>query len=430
MTQLHELAKRLQELDDQLANCMKCGMCQAVCPVFGKTGLEGDVTRGKISLLEGLAAEILKNPRGVDEQLNRCLMCGTCEANCPSGVKISDIFFKARIIMTDYHGLSWVKKMIFRGMLSNPRFFDGLVKLGSTFQGIFTRKVDPLLDTSCAAINLSILQDRHFNTLAKKALHQEVPELDTPAGKRGLRVAFFTGCMIDKVYPSVGLAAIEILKNNGVGIFLPANQACCGIPALTSGDKKTFEKLTAMNLKIFNQGQFDYLVTTCASCTSTVKELWPKMYDGDAKLRAFAQTLAEKTMDISQFLVDVLGIDEYPSANGKKVTYHDPCHLKNSLHIIGQPRALIEASGQTLVEMKDAGKCCGCGGSFNVQHYDLSKMIGQEKAKNICAANADIVATSCPACMLQISDQLSHVKKNLEVKHVVELYAEAMKQKE
>ena len=92
MADLRELQRLLLEIDDQLAACMRCGMCQAVCPLFRETGRETDVTRGKLALLEGLAAEILHDAQGIDTTLNRCLLCGTCQANCPSGVQIIDIF--------------------------------------------------------------------------------------------------------------------------------------------------------------------------------------------------------------------------------------------------------------------------------------------------------------------------------------------------
>jgi glycolate oxidase iron-sulfur subunit len=269
--------------------------------------------------------------------------------------------------------------------------------------------------------------DRHFKTLAATPLHRSVPELDTPAGASGIKVAFFTGCVIDKVFPQVGEAALAVLAQKGVGVFLPADQACCGIPALSSGDRKTFDKLVAMNMKHFAAFDFDYLLSACATCTSTIKELWPRMFTGDAALMAGIRELADKTMDISQLLVDVIGVKVVRTAGGSNVTYHDPCHLKNGLGITAQPRTLIKAAGCTYREMREAGSCCGCGGSFNIAHYDLSKKIGARKVENIIESGADTLATSCPACMLHITDMLSRKKAGINVKHVIELYADALK---
>ncbi len=423
MTDIHKLAQMFKELDDQLVGCMRCGMCQAVCPVFAQTGREADVTRGKLALLDGLASEMLTDSEGVNEKLNRCLLCGTCQANCPSGVSIMDIFFKARAIMTGYFGLSPVKKVIFRGMLKNPKLFNALTDMGAKFQGVFTKNADDLLGSSCARFNAPIIGDRHFKGLADKPLHKIVPELDTPAGKSGIKVALYVGCVIDKVFPHVGEAILEVLERHGVGVFMPSGQACCGIPALASGDNDTFNSLVGMNVDRFRDGEFDYLVTGCATCTSTIKELWPTMYKGESARKYDIGVLERKTMDISQFLVDIIGLKP-GNGDGRTVTYHDPCHLKNGLGITAQPRAVIRAAGCDFKEMNEAGTCCGCGGSFNIAHYDLSKKIGGRKADNVVASGADTVATSCPACMMQLTDMLSQKKAGVSVKHVIELYAD------
>lgn len=427
MATLHALSARLKELDDQLINCMRCGMCQAVCPLFAQTGKESDVTRGKLALLDGLASEILRDATGVNEKLNKCLLCGTCQSNCPSGVKVLDIFIKARAVMTEYFGLSRIKRAIFRGMLARPELFNKLLSFGAVFQSLFTRKVDEMLGSSCARFQAPIIGDRHFPSLADKPLHTIVAAKDTPAGDCKVKVGFFVGCVIDKVYPRVGQAAFTALEHHNVGVFLPSGQACCGIPAISSGDTATFNKLVEMNLSCFETGGFDYLLTACATCTSTIKELWPTMYQGNAAPHA-VRDLAAKTMDISQFLVDVLGVQPLNVPGAKTVTYHDPCHLKNSLGVTAQPRAVIEASsGCDFIEMAEAGTCCGCGGSFNIAHYDLSKKIGNHKADNIIGSGASTVATSCPACMMQITDVLSQKKAGVNVKHVVELYAEGLR---
>ena len=100
MADVRDLARMLRELQDQLGVCMRCGMCQSVCPLYGETGREADVARGKLALLDGLARELFHDPAGVEERMHRCLLCGSCAANCPSGVRVLDIFIKARAILT------------------------------------------------------------------------------------------------------------------------------------------------------------------------------------------------------------------------------------------------------------------------------------------------------------------------------------------
>ena len=429
MADLHKLATMLQELDDLMITCMKCGMCQAVCPVFGETLKESDVTRGKITLLENLAHEMVSDAEGVQEKLNKCVLCGSCQANCPSGVKIMDIFLKGRIIVNTYMGLPAAKKIIFKGMLTKPALFNSLVGMGSKFQGMFTSKVDDLLGSSCSKIMSPLIGDRHFLTLADKPLRKIVPKLDTPAGASGLKVAFFPGCVIDKMLPRVGEASLKVLKHHGVGVFMPAGQACCGIPTLASGDRESFDKLVKLNVKAFAKGEFDYLITACATCTATIKELWPKFVEGyPAGLKADVLALAEKTMDINQFLVDKVGVKAQTApTGGKLVTYHDPCHLIKSLGVSAQPRTLIKANREyNFVEMAEADRWCGNGGTFNLHHYDVSKQIGQRKRDNIVASKAEVVATGCPACMMQITDMLSQNGDRISVRHPVEIYAETL----
>ena len=134
-------------------------------------------------------------------------------------------------------------------------------------------------------------------------------------------------------------------------------------------------------------------------------------------------------MDISAFLVDRVGVKTPVAAapSAKPVTYHDPCHLKNTLGVAAQPRALLRADvNSRLVEMAEADRCCGCGGSFSLQYYDVAAAIGRRKRDHIVNSGCQVVATGCPACMLQITDMLSQAGDAIRVRHVVEVYADTL----
>ncbi len=430
MQDMRKLALLLRQIEDQLAVCMRCGMCQSVCPVFAQTGREADVARGKLALLDGLLQEMFQDPGGVDERLMRCLLCGSCATNCPSGVRVLEIFIKARAIITGYRGLNPFKKFIFRNMLARPQLFHRILEWSSKFQGFFARPVDELLGTSCARF-VSPLGHRHFHSLAQEPFHRTVPFMNTPAGSSGLRVGFFPGCLVDKIFPRIAHAAVRVFGHHGVGVFIPENLGCCGIPALSSGDTETFNKLVRHNLESFQSQDLDCLLTPCATCTATIKKLWPLMAeDLLPQERRRVESLAERTLDISQFLVDRLRVNnalEGEEGDGSPVTYHDPCHLKKSLGVFQQPRKILKGiSRYSFKEMAEADWCCGCGGSFNLQHYDISASIGQRKRDNIAATGCGVVATSCPACMLHISDMLSQARDHIAVKHVLELYEECL----
>ncbi|MFH1991182.1 MAG: (Fe-S)-binding protein [Pseudomonadota bacterium] len=432
MPGIKTLTTLMRQLEDQLAACMRCGMCQAVCPLFAETGREADVARGKLALLEGLMREMFKNPKGVYERLNKCLLCGSCAANCPSGVNALEIFIKARAILTGCMGLSPAKKLILRGMLSRPEIFDRMVEWGSKFQKILTRPASELLGTSCARFVSPLLKDRHFVPLAPVPFHRMMPALDSNPGRSGIKAAFFVGCLIDKMFPRVAASVIDVFNYHGVGIYMPEGQGCCGIPAISSGDMLTFNRLVRHHLKLFDPDKFDYLITACATCTATIRKLWPLMVQDElGNIKARVEKIAAKTLDVCQFLVTSIGLHtgEFEErAEAVDVTYHDPCHLKKSLGVFNEPRALIRANpGYRFKEMPESDWCCGLGGSFSLQHYDISASIGRRKCDHIRTTGCSVVATGCPACMLQISDMLSKSGEKIAIKHPVEIYAASLR---
>lgn len=437
MANMTDLAGQVRTLEEQLVNCIRCGMCQSVCPLFEQTRKEADVARGKLALLNGLMEHVFTDPEGVNQRLNKCLLCGSCAANCPSGVNVLEIFIQARAILTEYKGLSPAKKLILKKMLANPGIFDTIVAWAGRFQGIIAKDNRNAQGTSCARLVSPLLAHRHFMPVAATPFHDTLPETGLRSDGDGLRVAVFTGCLIDKVFPNVARASLKALAFHGVGVTVPSGQGCCGIPALASGDLDSFTRLVDHNLALFEQEKFDALVTACATCTSTIKKLWPTVCkDADSGVKARLAALAEKTMDINQFLVDHAGVNRAggrqpnpDNGDGEIVTYHDPCHLKKSLGVADQPRALIQASGSTLREMAGSDKCCGMGGSFNIYHYDLSSAIGKLKQSAIDDTGCTTVATGCPACMMQISDMLARSGSRVKVRHPVEVYARAIQLK-
>ncbi|SHN49158.1 (Fe-S)-binding protein [Desulfovibrio litoralis] len=426
---LKKLRQMLMELDDNLVSCMRCGMCQAVCPVYGATLKEADVARGKVALLENLANEMISDPVGVNEKLNRCLLCGSCAANCPSGVKLMDIFLNARVIIKEYLGLSLLQKAIFRGMLSNPGIFNSLLSIGSKFQGLMVKDTGDIQGASCAAMLDPIIGKRHFVKLADKPFHSIAKNLNVP-GRPGMpKVFFFPGCVTDKMLPQIGEACLKVFNYHGVGVCMPEKMACCGIPPLASGDIQSFEKLVRQNLEIFDNSEFDYLITPCATCTATFKEVWTTMADYFKPAeRKKIQAIHDKVMDINEFLVKILNVKpESMPKGGTKLTYHDSCHMKKSLGVSAEPRQILGMNDKyEFVEMAEADRCCGSGGSFNIYHYDLSKQIGQRKRNNIINSGADIVTAGCPACMMQMIDVLSQNKDKVGVKHTIEIYADSL----
>ena len=183
------------------------------------------------------------------------------------------------------------------------------------------------------------------------------------------------------------------------------------------------------NVDIRKDQNYDYIVTPCSSCTVAIREFWAQFSDNlPPRYRDAINALAPKAIDINALLVDVLHVSPKTQAKGQtKVTYHESCHLQKSLGVSKQPRDLIRMNpGYNLVEMAEANRCCGCGGSFTLTHYDLSLKMGQRKRDNVIASGAEVVATGCPACMMQLSDMLARNNDPVQVKHTIEIYAESL----
>ncbi len=429
MSDLKELAKKLESLDDQIISCMKCGLCQPVCPIFNSTMQEADVARGKLALIDNLSKHILTDADALAEKLERCLMCGSCQAACPPGVEIMDIFMKAREVVFGYVGLPLIKKLIFRQMLAKTWLFNTAMRVGAPLSRLVFWKTNKDHGTYSAPLLSPIIGKRHVRPLPLTPLHVAVGAMDTPAGSSGIKVAFFSGCVGDKMYVDMSKACLKVLDHHGVGVYMPKSFPCCGLPAIVSGDADGVLKQLKPSLDLLMKGEFDYLITPCGSCTATLKEFWPKYAPRLSKeYGEYAEGLEHKVMDINAFLINVLKVESKPTKAGAvKVTYHDSCHLRKSLGVISEPRKVIGLSGEyEFIEMANAEKCCGSGGSFSLAYHDISLDIGMRKRQDVTESGAEIVAMGCPACMIQIEDVLSQKGDKVRVKHTIELYAESL----
>jgi glycolate oxidase iron-sulfur subunit len=430
---LKNLIRMMKVLEEGVQRCSRCGMCQAVCPLYAATGHEKDVARGKLLLLDGLIREMFQNPEGVAERLDHCLLCGACEAGCPRQVSVLEIFFTARSIITGYQGLSLFKKILFRRIMAYPGIFDRLMEWGARGQYLFLKPYGTRTGDSCSHLVSPILSRRHMVPIAPVPFHQ----MEFRAGKKfpltGPRVGLFIGCLLDKLFPETAKIIVDVLAHHGASVMIPQSQGCCGIPMLASGDRESFNRLVDHHLQLFNAADFDYLVTGCATCTATIKKIWPSMAESQSiHGKEDLAGLAEKVYDISEFLVKIMGVlpspaSLKPDASTMKVTYHDPCHLRKTLKIYKEPRILIRANSKyAFSEMSEPDSCCGMGGSFNLKYYGTSTDIGLKKIDNIKDSGAAIVATGCPACMIQLKDMMAKENTEVDVKHVIEIYFDSL----
>ncbi len=412
------------ELEREVIRCIKCGACQSVCPVYKELKTESSVARGKVNLIKAVIKGDVELTDTFSERMSWCLLCKACVDACPSGVKVDSLVIGARNELVKKKGLPFMKKMIFELGLKNRRLFDVGLNMGSIFQGMLFKKVENG-EGMVPRIPMGLDKRRVLKPLAKKTFRARYPEkVSTPNARAN--VAFFTGCMINHVYPEVGEAVVKVLKKNRINIIIPANQHCCGTPVHVNGDAETAKLLMKQTLDTFNNLEVDAIITACGSCGLSLKKGYLELLGDSPEYLEKARMLSEKAVDFSKYLMDI-GMEADLVKLNETITYHESCHLTRGQGVKNEPRQLIQSiPGVQLKEMKNPGDCCGSAGSFSLSHYDLSMKINSRKAEAIAKTGADTIVTGCPACMMQINDGLVQSGQKINVMHTAQLLAKAI----
>lgn len=406
--------------EKEVIRCIRCGSCQNVCPIFRELQVESTVARGKVRLVRAAINKEIELTEGFADKMSLCLMCKACVANCPSGVKVDKLVEAARKELVDQKGLPPLKKVIFRFVLRNRWIFNTGLKAGSMFQGLLFRK-GPNGQGMLPRMPLGIDKRRLLATLATKSFRAASPEVvQVPRAK--MRVGFFTGCMINHMYPETGVAVVNILKRNGVEVAIPPLQNCCGTPVRINGDYETAKAMARANIDVFLKEDFDAVVVACGTCGLTLKEEYTELLADDPVYIEKARKLGAKVKDITELLVSMEGFEDKLGSLPFKVTYHDPCHLVRGMKVKEQPRQLIQSiKDLEFIEMNKPDTCCGAAGSFSLYHYDLSKKINDKKVNDIIGTDAEYVVTGCGACRMHLADGLGRQNVPVKVIHTAEL---------
>jgi len=416
--------EEIREIKDEFLKCMRCGNCQAVCPIYKETRKETEVARGKIQLIKGLLEGNLKPSPYLGEKIATCLTCLACQENCPSGVNYEKILLFGRDYLAQENGVPLIKKAIFK-VLRKPKLVNFGFKMASRFQGLVLKKVK---GRPGRKLRFGLIEDHENRLLPEIAKETLVQKAKSKGGPGKEKLLYFPGCMINNVYVNVGEAVISVLKENGAEVKVLEKQSCCGTPARVHGDIETAKKLGRYVLDTYLAEDAKIVITSCSTCGTTFKKGYLELFNDEPEYLEKAKKLAQKTRDINEYLVEK-GYKK-PQKLNFKVTYHDPCHLNRKLRVNEQPRKILHSLvGDNFIEMKKPSACCGGAGSFALTHYSLSKSIGNKKAKDIIGTGAKVVATSCPACMMQLNDALAKEGVNVRVVHVAELLKEGYQEK-
>ena len=235
-------------------------------------------------------------------------------------------------------------------------------------------------------------------------------------------VTLFIQCLVDGIYPEVGEAMVRIFRKLGVNLTCPTTQTCCGQPAFNAGYRREAAAAAKRFIDIFATA--DVIVCPSGSCVTMVRHHYSQLFDSDDSWLPRARKVAAKTYELTEYLVDVLGVFDVGARYSGRITYHDSCHLLRNLRVKAQPRKLLSnISGAEFIEMHDADRCCGFGGSFSVKYADISAAMVADKVNNIVASGADTVVGCDMGCLMNIQGMLSRRASDIKVMHIAQILA-------
>ncbi|MBN1830225.1 MAG: LUD domain-containing protein [Deltaproteobacteria bacterium] len=424
------LAAAHDEKLKEIYQCVRCASCLNVCPVYALVG--GHVYGGQ-TYAGGIGAILTAFLGGMEEfeQFNElCIGCRKCVTVCPGKIDIPGLIEELRRRSIKEKGLPFIMSRIF-DVMSNRRFFHGLLKAASIAQKPFTSQG---LVRHLPLFLAGMTKDRSLPGIAAAPLRDRVDRIVKPIEKPDKKVGFFSGCTMDFVFPETGENVIKVIQDLNMSVSYPDRQGCCGKPVAATGDVEYTKKIAKNNIEAFEAVDVEVIICACPTGVEQIRE-YPHLFKDDPEWRDRAQSMADKMKEFCTFVAG-----EYEkrgrlkkavkSHNPLKITYHDSCHLRRVLNVHDEPRKLIESiEGCEFVEMKDADKCCGMSGSFGVKYSNLSIPILKEKMKNIKDAQAEIVVCACSGCMVQLQGGIDQQAPGLKLKHVADLLAEHLESK-
>lgn len=236
-------------------------------------------------------------------------------------------------------------------------------------------------------------------------------------------VSLFVTCLVDQLWTSVGVSSVEVLRRVGCDVQFDDRQTCCSQPAFNTGYRNEARTVARRFIEVFESGKAEWIVTPSGSCAAMVHHL-PELFPDDENWRARGRAIAQRTYELSSFLVRVLKCDDVGASWKGRVTWHDACHGLRDLNIKTEPRKLIsKVRGAELVEIENADSCCGFGGTFSVKYPEISVAILDQKIEAIEKAKVDAVVSGDASCLMQIGGRLSRKGSSVRVMHIAELLA-------
>lgn len=240
----------------------------------------------------------------------------------------------------------------------------------------------------------------------------------------GMRVALFVTCLADALFPDAARATVAVLERLGHEVLFPEGQTCCGQMHVNSGYPAQAYPLVRHHVEVFEP--YEAVVAPSGSCVGSVRHQHAAVARsrGDERLATRAEAVAAKTFELSEFLVDVLGVTDVGAYFPHRVTYHPTCHSLRLLRVDDRPlRLLRQVRGIDLVELPDAEQCCGFGGTFALKNAGTSAAMLADKVRNALESGAEVLTAGDSSCLMHIGGGLSRRRSGLRTMHLAQILA-------
>ena len=403
----------------QIFRCVRCGACANVCPVYRLVGGHqmGHIYIGAIGLI---LTYFFHGEEKAKNLVHNCINCGACKNVCAGGIDLPGLIKELRSRINEDSGMP-VESTLVGKLLKNRKLFHTMLRFGRYAQAPL--KKGPYL----RHLPLMFMKDqgfRSFPAIAEKPFRDRFAAIKPLVHNPVHRVALFSGCVQDFVYPEQMEAAVKVIARHNVQIDFPMNQSCCGLPVQMMGERQATLDVAKQNVDAFEGTHCDYIVTLCASCASHLKHEYKNLLGADPQYAQKVERFTAKVIDFSSYAHDVLKLStEDIIKSDEEVTYHASCHLARELKVVEQPRNLI-ALAADYKPAKEEDVCCGFGGTFTAKFPELSEKLLDKKLTNVEATGAKRLVADCPGCIMHLRGG-SNVRDNgVNVTHIAELLAE------
>lgn len=417
---------------DELLNCMRCGFCLPSCPTYIESGMdESQSPRGRIAMMKAVVDGEIEPDEDVKRSLDLCLGCRACEPVCPSGVKYGHLLEQARDIINQNKKQSLPEKAV-RGIVFNNLFpHQNRMVAATNLLGFYQRSGLQKVARKSGIMNflpesLSTMEKVLPSVPTKKELKNRPKHL--PALKRQKKkVAFFSGCLMDTMFMKTNDATMKLLQYAGCEIVIPDTQNCCGALHGHSGEREKSKEMAKRNIQAFEDIGADYIITNAGGCGAFLVD-YDYLLKDDINWSERAKEFSAKIKDITSILVELDFANENLTLDEQIVTYQDSCHLKNGQKTFMEPRKLLQSiNGVTYVEMKDASRCCGSAGIYNIVESEMSMEILDYKMDQAKKTKAKTIVTANPGCLLQMKLGIERegLSGTMRAVHIVDFLLEA-----